>query len=84
MLKKKSIYTKYPCLLLQFFFPSLPNLGAQIRCAQSLYAAIQTDLQYPLQTDIKVFFLRWGVLALWDIVKCESHFLVLHELFFCC
>ena len=30
------------------FFPGLPNLGAQIRCAQNWYSAVQTDLKYPL------------------------------------
>ena len=31
-----------------FFFPGLPNLGAQIRCAQNWYPAVQTHLKYPL------------------------------------
>ena len=48
MLKKKSIYTKYLYLLSQFFSPDLPNLGAQIRCDQNRYTAVQTDLKYPL------------------------------------
>ena len=30
------------------FFPGLPNLGAQIRCTQNRYIAVQKDLKYPL------------------------------------
>ena len=30
------------------YFPGLPNLGAQIGCAQNQYTAVQTDLKYPL------------------------------------
>ena len=30
------------------FTPCLPNLGDQIRCAQNRYAAVQTDIKYPL------------------------------------
>ena len=53
MLKKKSIYTKYLCLLSQKFFPGLPNLGSQNRCALNQYTTVQTDLKYPLiDTDI--------------------------------
>ena len=38
MLKKKSIHAKYLCLLPQeIFYPGLPNLGSQIRCAQNRY-----------------------------------------------
>ena len=37
------------CLLSQKFFPpGLPNLGAQIKCVQNRYNAVQTDLNYPL------------------------------------
>ena len=32
----------------QKFFPGLANLGAQIRCAQNLYTALQMDLKYLL------------------------------------
>ena len=39
MLKKKST---------RIFSPGLPNLCAQIRCAQNRYTAFQTDLKYPL------------------------------------
>ena len=28
-----------------FFFPGLPNLGAQIRCAQNWYIVVQTNLK---------------------------------------
>ena len=31
-------------------FLNLPNLGAQIRCAQNRYIAVQTDLKYPLSS----------------------------------
>ena len=31
----------------KIFSPGLPNLGTQIRCAQSRYTAVQTDLKYP-------------------------------------
>ena len=49
MLKKKSICMQYLFLLSQkAFFPGLPNLGAQIRCAHNRYTAVQTDLKYPL------------------------------------
>ena len=44
--KKKSIYTKYFCLLC-LLFPGLPNLGFQIRCAQNWYTTDQIDLKYP-------------------------------------
>ena len=48
MLKKKCIYMKYLCLLLQKKYSSgLPNLGTQIRCAQNRYISAQTDLKYP-------------------------------------
>ena len=30
------------------FFPGLPNLGAQIRCAKTQYNAVKTDLKYPM------------------------------------
>ena len=44
MLKKKS---KYLCVFSQnIFSPGLPNLGAQIRCAQNRYTAAQIDLKY--------------------------------------
>ena len=49
MPKKKSIYTKYLCLLSQLFFPGLPNLEAKIRCIQNRYTGVQTDLKYPQQ-----------------------------------
>ena len=49
LLKKKSIYTKYFCLLSQKFFPpDLPKLSAQIRCAQNWFTAVQVDLKYPM------------------------------------
>ena len=51
-LKKKSIYTKYLCLLSQkYFFPGLSNLGDQIRSAKNRYIAVQTDLKYPLVNE---------------------------------
>ena len=31
-------------------FPSLPNLGCQIRCAQNQYAAVQLGLKYQLSS----------------------------------
>ena len=52
MLEKKSIYTKYLCLLSQISAPGLPDLGAQIRHAQNQYTAVQTDLKYPLQGTV--------------------------------
>ena len=30
------------------FLSGLPNLGAQISCAQSRYTTVQIDLKYPL------------------------------------
>ena len=46
MLKKISFTRKY---LLTFtnFSLGLPNMGAQIRCVQNRYIAVQTDLKYP-------------------------------------
>ena len=42
------MYLHQICLLSQNkFFPGLPNLGAQIRCAQDRYTAVKTDLKYP-------------------------------------
>ena len=41
----------------------LPNLGAQIRCAQNRYTALQTDVKYPLILKFLQIFsaplLRW-------------------------
>ena len=34
----------------KFFFPGLPNLDAQIRCAQNQYTPVQSDPKYPLAT----------------------------------
>ena len=31
------------------FFPGIPNLGTQIRCAQNRYTAFQSDLKYPIR-----------------------------------
>ena len=51
ILKKKSICTKYLCLLSQKnFFPGLPNLSVQIRCDQNRYTAVQMDVKHPLGT----------------------------------
>ena len=68
--------------LKKIFSPGSRNLGAQIRCAQNRYTAVQMDLKYPLLTDIKVTLLRWGVLTPCDIIKCKSHLSVLQELFY--
>ena len=38
------------------FFLGLPNLGAQIRCAQNHYTADQIELKYPLLNVHKVAF----------------------------
>ena len=41
------------------YFPGLPNLGAQIRCAQNQYTAFQTDLKHPLNAVQKAsYFLK--------------------------
>ena len=48
MLKKK-VFTQNICLLSQKkFILGLPYLGAQIRCAQNRYTAVQTALKYSL------------------------------------
>ena len=44
----------------KYFSPGSRKLGAQIRCAQSRYTAVQMNLKYPLLTDIKVTLLRCG------------------------
>ena len=55
MLKKKSIYTKYLCLLPQkCFFPGLRNLGAQIRCAQNRYNDVQNVKQILLKANLYI------------------------------
>ena len=51
MLKKKSIYAKYLCTFIKFFFPGLPNLSDPIGCAQKQYTTVQRDLKYPLAVD---------------------------------
>ena len=41
---------------LTIFFPTgSPNLGAQIRCAQNRYTALQTDLKYPTSQSHLLF-----------------------------
>ena len=56
MLKKKSIYMKYLCLLSQKFPPGLPDLGILIRCAQDWYTAVRTDLKYPLMVEQNLYW----------------------------
>ena len=51
ILKKERNYTKYLCLLSH---KSFPNLGAQTRCGQNGYTAVQTDLKYPLKLQPSV------------------------------
>ena len=47
---KRQVFTRiiYAYFHKKLFFPSLPNLGAQIRCAQNRYIAVQRDLKHPL------------------------------------
>ena len=50
MLKGKSIYMKYPCLLSdseKIYSKTLPNLGTQIICAQNQCTAVKMTLKYP-------------------------------------
>ena len=57
ILKKNSTYMKYLYLLSQnFFSPRLTWFGAQIRCAQNQYTAVQADLKYLMAVDL--FFLN--------------------------
>ena len=56
---KKSIYTKYQCLLSQKkISPGLPYLCPQIRCAQNQYTPVQMDLKYPLRYHYSFHFIR--------------------------
>ena len=45
--KEKYLHEIYVCFH-KFFFPSIPYLGVQIRCAQNWYIVVQMDLKYPL------------------------------------
>ena len=57
MLKMK-VFTQNICLLSQKNFSlGLPNLGAQIICAQNWYTAVQMDLKYPLGFFDNIYFL---------------------------
>ena len=50
MLKGKSIYMKYPCLLSdseKIYSKTLPNLGTQIICAQNQCTAVKMTQKYP-------------------------------------
>ena len=50
MLKGKSIYMKYPCLLSdskKIYSKTLPNLGTQIIWAQNQCTAVKMTLKYP-------------------------------------
>ena len=50
MLKGKSIYMKYPCLLSdseKIYSKTLPNLGTQIICAQNQCTAVKMTRKYP-------------------------------------
>ena len=44
---KRKIFTQkiYVYIHKKSFFPGLPNLEAQIRCAQNWYTAVQMDLK---------------------------------------
>ena len=44
---KKKVFARNWFLFRRSFFPGLPNLGSQIRCAQNRYTAVQIDLKYP-------------------------------------
>ena len=46
MLKNKYLQELHVCFHEKTFFPSLPNLGAQIKCAQNWYTAVQMDLKF--------------------------------------
>ena len=53
--KEKYLHEISIFTLIKKFFPGLPNLGAQIRCAQNWYTAVQTDLKYPLDVYRMLF-----------------------------
>ena len=64
MLKYKSIYTKYLCLFSQKkIFPGLRNLGAQIRCVQNRYTAVQTE------HNLKFYICLPGVVVFLVLIK---------------
>ena len=52
---KISIFT-----FIKIFFPGLPNLRAQLRCAQNRYVAVQMDLKYPLLIPRNVYYVTFG------------------------
>ena len=54
----------------KIFFPSLPNLGAQIRCAQNQYTPVQMDLKYPLSTAL-VPYLRYTKFCIVDLLTFQ-------------
>ena len=41
----------------KMFYSGLPNLVAQIRCAQNWYTTVQTDLKYPLVIIALIYIL---------------------------
>ena len=58
MLKKeKHLHEISMFTFTKFFLPGLPYLGAQIRCAQSCYTDVRTDLKYALIPLLVPFFL---------------------------
>ena len=71
MLKKKSICMKYLYLFSQKkFSPGLPNLGAQIKCAQNRYTAVQTNLKYTqMRLCQTVSILKTEKFVILDIAK---------------
>ena len=46
--KGKYLHKISMLIFIRIFFPGLPNLGAQIRCAQNRYTTVQMDLKYSL------------------------------------
>ena len=51
--KKEKHFHKISVCFHKNFFPDLPNLDAQIRCAQNWYTSVQTDLNHPLSITTK-------------------------------
>ena len=47
--KGKYLHKISMLIFIRIFFPGLPNLGAQIRCAQNRYTTVQMDLKYYLE-----------------------------------
>ena len=55
-------------------FPSLPNMGTQIRCAQSRYKTVQTDLKYPLRIELNWEPTYWNFLFTPFMMKSKEKY----------